>query len=310
MNIEQFEVFRTIAEAKSFTKAAKILNFTQPAISSQIKLLEQSFDVSLFERGNNGVKLTEAGRKFYEYGEKVLALYEEMESEIAKMSGQNIEYVKIGASYTAGDYVLPCSIINFKEQHPAARIRLDIGHTKEVLRSLKERAIDIGIVDEFIDGEKEFVTEKIASYPVVLVAPANHRWRQTSFVSLNELMREPFIAREEESEIRKHIKDALKSQAINFDDFNILTEISTFEAIKRAVIAEKGVSLIPYPVVKKELADGTLIEIKTQSFDLSINIQIVCRANDSLSGLKNAFLKFIMNEALQEKERLKELAVL
>ena len=71
MNIEQFVVFRTITQAKSFTKAAKILNFTQPAISSQVKILEQNFNVTLFERGNTGVKLTEAGRKFYEYGERI-----------------------------------------------------------------------------------------------------------------------------------------------------------------------------------------------------------------------------------------------
>ena len=84
MNIEQFAVFKTIVQAKSFTKAAKILNFTQPAISSQIKNLENNFDVALFKRGNNGVTLTEAGIKFYEYGERIYALYGEMQQAIDK----------------------------------------------------------------------------------------------------------------------------------------------------------------------------------------------------------------------------------
>lgn len=104
MNIEQFEVFRTIAQAKSFTKAAKILNFTQPAISSQVKTLEQNLNTTLFERCNTGVKLTEAGRKFYEYGERILAIYAEMEREIANISGHNKEFINVGASYTAGNY--------------------------------------------------------------------------------------------------------------------------------------------------------------------------------------------------------------
>lgn len=90
MNIEQFEVFKTVAEVKSFTKAAKLLNFTQPAISSQIKVLEQTYQVILFERNNSGVRLTDAGRKFYEYGLRILSLYAEMEQEIGRLSERNV----------------------------------------------------------------------------------------------------------------------------------------------------------------------------------------------------------------------------
>jgi DNA-binding transcriptional LysR family regulator len=88
MNIEQFVVFKTVAEVKSFTKAAKLLNFTQPAISSQIKILEQTYQVVLFERNNSGVRLTDAGHKFYEYGLRILGLYAEMEEEIAQLSAR------------------------------------------------------------------------------------------------------------------------------------------------------------------------------------------------------------------------------
>ena len=89
MNVDQFVVFKTIVQAKSFTKAAKILNFTQPAISSQIRNLERILDATLFERGNGGVTLTEAGKKFYEYGEKISALYEEMQIAINEVSQEN-----------------------------------------------------------------------------------------------------------------------------------------------------------------------------------------------------------------------------
>lgn len=147
MNIEQFEIFRTIAQAKSFTKAAKILNFTQPAISSQVKMLEQNFNVALFERCNTGVKLTEAGRKFYEYGERILAIYAEMEREIANISGNNREFINVGATFTAGNYFLPASIITFKELHDNVHIRLDIGHSIDIINAIKERSLDLGVVE-------------------------------------------------------------------------------------------------------------------------------------------------------------------
>ena len=120
MNVEQFEIFRTIAQVKSFTKAAKILNFTQPAISSQIKVLEQHYNISLFERCNNGVKLTEAGKKFYEYGDKILALYEQMENDIAGLSGLDKENIIIGASYTIGTIICRILLCLLRNYIPAA----------------------------------------------------------------------------------------------------------------------------------------------------------------------------------------------
>lgn len=293
MNIEQFEVFRTIAEAKSFTKAAKILNFTQPAISAQIKLLEKTFNVTLFERGSNGVRLTEAGKKFSEYGTKVLALYEEMETEIARMSGQNIEHIKIGASYTAGNYILPCSIISFKEEYNDVQIRLDIGHNQEIIRNLRERTIDIGIIEGVFEPRDEFDICTVKSYNVVLVASPQNKWQDKLLITISDLLKEPFIAREEESFTRKYINSYLKSKFINIADFNIIMEMSNFEAIKNAVIANKGISLIPYPVVEHELKEGHLIQLDVKDFDLVMEMQVVTRANEAPTGLKKTFSEYL-----------------
>ncbi|NLP24970.1 MAG: LysR family transcriptional regulator, partial [Syntrophomonadaceae bacterium] len=256
MNIEQFEVFRTIAQAKSFTKAAKILNFTQPAISSQVKILEQNFNVALFERCNTGVKLTEAGRKFYEYGERILAIYAEMEREIANISGNNKEFINVGANYTAGNYFLPSSIITFKELHDNVHIRLDIGHSNDIINSIKDRSLDLGVIegDSFLDKDLSVYTVK--SNELVLIAPAYNRWFNSRIVSLEELMQTPFIAREEESSIRHFVDSYLKTKGISFKDFNIVTEISNFEAIKEAVLRNKGISLVPLPVVQREIHEG------------------------------------------------------
>ncbi|NLB88954.1 MAG: LysR family transcriptional regulator [Syntrophomonadaceae bacterium] len=295
MNIEQFEIFRTITQAKSFTKAAKILNFTQPAISSQIKSLEQNFNVSLFERGNTGVRLTEAGKIFYDYGEKILAIYAEMEAEIAKISGQSKEFINVGASYTAGNYFLPSSIITFKELNPNVHIRLDIGHSQDIIDQVRDKIIDIGVVEGNLANEPEFQKFKIESNDLVIIVPPRGKWLTKNKISLESLLEEPFIAREEESAIRHFVNSYLKTLGLSFNDFNIVTEITNWEAIKEAVIRNKGVSLVPYPVVKRELSEGRLLTIQVDDLQLSWDMEVVVRSNENFTGLKKEFLDFITN---------------
>jgi DNA-binding transcriptional LysR family regulator len=293
MNIDQFEVFRTIAQAKSFTKAAKILNFTQPAISSQVKILEQNFNVAFFERGNTGVKLTEAGRKFYEYGERILAIYAEMEREIANISGHNKEFIYVGANYTAGNYFLPSSIITFKELHDNVHIRLDIGHSHDIINSIKDRTLDLGVIEGDTFSDNDLDVYKVKSNELVLIAPPYNRWFDSQVVTLEELMQIPFIAREEESSIRHFVDSFLKTHGVSFDDFNIITEISNFEAIKEAVMRNKGISLVPLPVVQREIAEGHLTRVEVKGIKLAWDMKVVLRANEQLTGLKEDFLEFI-----------------
>ncbi len=295
MNVEQFEIFRTIAQVKSFTKAAKILNFTQPAISSQIKGLEQHYKTSLFERCNSGVKLTEAGRKFYEYGDKILTLYEQMENDIAGLSGLDKENFTIGASYTAGNYYLPNSIMAFKELHPKSYVKLYIADSQQIIRELKDRNVDLGIIEgnAFYDRDLDFF--KIGKSDLVFIAAASHYSKNNNSLSLSEVLVEPFISREDDSILRNYISKNLNKSNIQYDELNIVMEITNFEAIKHAVINNKGISILPYPVVERELRLGTLCQLPVKGWNLSWDINIVRRANESLPGLKQSFLDYLMN---------------
>ncbi|KUG04410.1 transcriptional regulator, lysr family [hydrocarbon metagenome] len=293
MNVEQFEIFRTIAQVKSFTKAAKILNFTQPAISSQIKILEQHYNMPLFERYNNGVKLTEAGKKFYQYGDKILALFEQMENDIAGLSGFNKEHINLGASYTAGNYYLPNSIMTFKESHPSSYVRLNISDSQQIISELKDRYLDIGIVEgnAFYDRDLDFC--KIGNSELVLITPATDKWINKESITIPEMLEEPFVSREDESILRNYINNCLKTYAVNYDDLNIIMEITNFEAIKHAVINNKGISIVPYPVVKNDLLQGTICQVPIEGLKLSWEINIICRANESLTGIKKDFLDYL-----------------
>lgn len=295
MNIEQFQVFRTIAQVKSFTKAAKILNFTQPAISSQIKLLEQSYNVTLFERCNNGVRLTEAGKKFYEYGDRILAMYEEMELEIAKLTGINKEVINIGASYTAGNYYMPQVILNFKELYPNAFVRLNISNSAQVINEVKERNLDVGIVEGNMTYDRDLEIYKVGTDELVLIVPATDKWLNKKSITMEELVNEPFVSREETSGMRQYFSNFLSNHGINYDDMNIVMEITNSEAIKHAVVNNQGIAIVPSPVVKRELEQGTLLRMDIENFNVSWDIEVIWRARESLTGLKEEFLRYLLN---------------
>lgn len=303
MNIDQFQVFRTIAQAKSFTKAAKILNFTQPAVSSQVKILEQTFNTILCERGNNGVTLTEAGKIFYEYGDKILALYSELEDEITRVTGEEKEFINIGASNSAGNYSLPCSLLTFKEMHPNVRFKLDIMSTVDILQRIRERQLDIGVVEGQLTDLEDFDVHKIETNKLVLIAPPKGKWLETESITISELAKEPFIAREEQSSIRHLVDNYLKTIGYSIKDFNIAMEITNFDAIKIAVMRTKGVSLVPYPVVQKELREGSLKQINVTNLHLDWDMQVISRVNESLTGLKETFLKFITSPVIRSSKK-------
>jgi len=309
MNIEQFEIFKTITEVKSFTKAAKKLNFTQPAISTQIKILEQNYNIALFERHNHGVQLTEAGQKFYEYGEKILALYEEMEHELARIKGHSKEVINIAACDTAGNYILPSIVISFKEIHPQACLRLEVAHSEDIITKVKQKQLDIGIIDnELPEDNKCLNAIDIYRDDLVLVVPNRHKWLKRKSITVQELMAESFIAREERSCIRNIIDSSLDKLGLSFSDFNLVTEFNNFEAIKQAVMNYKGVALMPESVVQRELMEGSLFKVNVEQLKTNWHIKAIWRNSELLTGHKKQFLDFVSNiHEVLRAEREKQL---
>lgn len=199
----------------------------------------------------------------------------------------------MGASYTAGNYFLPSSIITFKELHENVHIRLDIGHSPDIINAIKERSLDLGVVEGDYYLDKDLDAYKVQSNELVIISPPNNRWFDSRVVTLEELMQAPFIAREAESSIRHFVESYLKTQGISFDDFNIITEISNFEAIKEAVMRNKGISLVPLPVVQREIQEGHLIRLEVKGLQLAWDMRVVVRANETLTGIKEEFLQFL-----------------
>mgnify|MGYP000639541884 CR=1 FL=1 len=296
MNIEQFKIFKTIAEVKSFTKAAKKLNFTQPAISTQIKILEQNYGIALFERHNHGVKLTKAGQKFYEYGERILALYGEMEKEIAIVKGNTKEIINIAACETAGNYILPSIIINYKEIYPQTCLRLEVCSSEDILTKIKQKQLDFGIVDIDLDERfKSYNSVDICTENIVLIVPRLNIWQKKKTITVKELLSEPFIALYDPS-TRNEIENNLSKLGYSFSDLNLITEFNNYEAIKQAVINSKGVALVPESVVQRELKEGILLSVKIKDLNLYRKIKLIWHNNELLTHAKREFIDFMCDK--------------
>lgn len=171
VNLSQFDVFCTVAKTKSFSKAARLLHLTQPAVSAQIHSLEEYFGVQLFRRSGQGVELTEAGELAYKYARQVLDLVATMEKHLDSLSGLEDEELVVAASSSVGNYALPCSIWAFRDQHPKARVRLEIANRSQVLARIRENGVPVAVVEGPVEDGEEFVACKVASDELVIIAP-------------------------------------------------------------------------------------------------------------------------------------------
>ncbi len=250
MELFQFKIFCAVAEVRSFSQAAKLLHLSQPAISTQIKNLEESFHGQLFERTVHGVTLTEPGQVFYQYARQILELEQEMDHAVRVAFKQDSRQIRLGASTTMGNISLPCAIYMFKEEFPDINIKLEIANTKEIIRKLDTNEVDLGVVEDDVETSG-FCCTPIINDELVFIAPPSPS-ADKSILSLDEFLHQPLILREQGSGTREALEKALGEIDLNVSDLSIVTEMSTLDAIKSAVSAGMGASIVPHLAVRKE----------------------------------------------------------
>jgi len=257
MSDRRLKAFYTVARLLNFTKAAKALHLTQPAVTFQIRQLEDYYKVRLFDRRHNRITLTEPGRKMYEYAEKVFRLYDEMEAEMTRLVGDLSSPVTVGASNTIAVYMLPRLLREFCLEHPDMSLRMKISNTEGVADMVENGTADLGIVEGPVDSRSLHV-EMYKMDELVAIALPSHPLLSRVPVRIREVLDYPFIIREEGSGTREVIMNYLKRQRVNTDRMDIVMELGSLDAIKGAVEAGMGVSILSRETLHKELELGTL----------------------------------------------------
>ncbi len=256
----RLQVFHTVARLLSFTKAAEELHMTQPAVTFQVRQLEEYYNTRLFDRTHNRISLTEAGRLVYRYADRIFQLYAEMDDAVREITGQISGTVVIGASTTIAEYMLPSLLGDFKAQYPEVNIHLKVSNTEGIVSMVENNVIDLGVVEAPVTN-KSLVVETCRMDELVAIVPPAHPLAGRESVTIAELVEYPFICREEGSGTREVISEYLQRAGSSPSEINVCMELGSPEAIKGAVEAGMGISIMSRATIGKELQLGTLVAV-------------------------------------------------
>ena len=257
----RLQVFHTVARLLSFTKAAESLHMTQPAVTFQVRQLEEQFNTRLFDRTHNRISLTEAGQRVYEYADRIFDLYAEMENAVRDMTGEISGMLVIGASTTIAEYMLPSLLGDFKKQYPDINVHLKVSNSDGIVSMVENNDIDLGVVEAPVMN-KNLVVEECRKDRLVAIVPPQHSLVAEESVKIRELLENAYIAREEGSGTREVIQEYLTELGLQPSDVHVSMELGSPEAIKGAVEAGMGVSIVSEVTIHKELQLGSLVALE------------------------------------------------
>jgi len=257
MSDRRLQVFHAVARLLSFTKAAEVLHMTQPAVTFQIRQLEEQFDTRLFDRAHNRVSLTEAGHVAFEFTEAIFEKYSEMENAIREITGNISGSLTLGASTTISEYMLPALLGDFNSENPEVLLRLRVSNTEGVVSMVENNVIDLGIVEGPVTN-KNLLVEVCRKDDMVVVVPKGHELTKLDKVSVEELLKYPFICREQGSGTREVIAEHLRSNGVDKHALKSCLELGSPEAVKGAIEAGMGISVLSSVSITKEMKLGTL----------------------------------------------------
>ncbi|MFK7857634.1 MAG: LysR family transcriptional regulator [Granulosicoccus sp.] len=258
MSDRRLQVFHIVAGVLSFTRAAEILHMTQPAVTHQIRQLEEELNARLFDRSNNRISLTAAGEQVLEYAERIIGLYGEMSESVKALTGDRAGLITIGASTTIAEYMLPGLLGEFRQHFPDVQIRLRVANTDAIVTLVADNSIDLGVVEGEVDNQL-LRAERCQQDELQLMLPPGHPLASREKVEPLELTAYPFIHREDGSGTRSVIERYLRDNGVDEHALNRPFELGSTEAIKGAVQAGMGITIVSRATVSRELALKQLV---------------------------------------------------
>ncbi len=291
----RLKIFHTVARLLNFTKAGEQLHMTQPAVTFQIRQLEDQFNTRLFDRTHNKVTLTEAGNQVYMYADRILKLYDDMTHSITEMTGDVSGGVSLGASTTIAEYVLPLLIGEFKAKFPDVNISLKESNSEDIIAMVENNVVDLAIVEGSVNN-KNLIVEQCRVDQLVVIMPNSHLLATESILHVKDILGHPFICRESGSGTQEAITNYIEKQSPD-SILNVCFELSSPEAIKGAVEAGMGISIVSRSSIEKELRLGTLTAVElTPKLERPFSFvrqryKFKSRAADELLGFAQEFCK-------------------
>src|SRR5215213_5128559 len=291
MDTRQLTAFCAVVERRSFSQAADRLGLSQPAVSLQVRALEERLGTRLIDRSGRRVEPTEAGLRLYRGAQRMLALEEQLVLQVAGDDADEVRgRLELGASSGPGETVLPLLLCEFQVANPAVSVALNVSDTHSVVERVANRELELGVVGA-ARRHRSVAFEPFFRDEVVLACPPRHSFAGRT-VTLEELRAEPLILMQEGAGVRQVIEDELRRAGARLRDLEPRLELGLQESVKAAVAAGHGVTFISRTAIEADLAAGTLETARVEGLEPSREISLVRSAGRSPTRAAEAFLEF------------------
>ncbi|HEX4007629.1 MAG TPA: LysR substrate-binding domain-containing protein [Acidobacteriaceae bacterium] len=293
----RLKVFRTVAAEASFRRAAERLHLSQPAVSQQVHALEEELGVVLFDRGKGRVRLTDAGLVLLGYARKGARLAEEAQAALERARGEAAGELRIGASMTVTQYVLPPMLGAFLEKHPRVELRVTSANTEHIAAMLAEGEIDLGIIEGPISSRDVF-RQKMLDDRMVLIVGRRYPWPtqdpHKDTAPVRALTQVPLIMRERGSGSRRVVELALRRAGVRWKDLRVTMELDSIVAIVSAEEAGLGAGFVSEWAIRKELRLGTVRVVQVEGLDMRREFTLIRAFGPVPDGPAGTFERFAL----------------
>lgn len=291
MIVETLRVFVTVAEQRNFSRAAEMLNLSQPGVSLHIRNLENEFRTKLMHRSSKLVKLTEAGDLLYMRAKQILTLYEAAKLDISRLHDTVTGSLQVGASFTIGEYILPRLIAEFAEQYPQVEMGLTIGNTEEIIQAIRGNKLDIGLVEGDVAATDLEVTPFMKD-ELIIVAGAGHPLSSLRITEADILHQQVWVLRENGSGTRAFSDQFIQRSALEVKRSYVF---NSSQGVKEAVAAGLGIAILSRWVVRKELEAGELAEIPISKFRLERDFSLIRTVGHITTMASDVFVERLLS---------------
>ena len=290
MNLQQLRTFRVVAQQRSYSRAAQLLYLSQPGVSLQVRALEQSIGMPLFERSGRQLRLTEAGVALLDYADRILSLVDESQQALEELGNARRGIVRVAASTTAGIYIVPRALGGFHQQNPGVRLTLDVVNRFSVAERLLRDEVDVAVMG-LIEDAHDLQVEPFLPNELVVIAPPRHPLARRKVVTVADLASETLLLREQGSGTRTDIERMFAKGQLSM---KLGMELRSSGAIKQAVAADLGIAIIPLHAIELELLAKRVVTLNVEGFPIRRDWSIARRAGRRLSAAANALWDYLL----------------
>ncbi|HSD95327.1 MAG TPA: selenium metabolism-associated LysR family transcriptional regulator [Syntrophales bacterium] len=293
LTMQQLEALIHLVEERSFSRAARKMHLTQPSLTKHVRNVEEALGAKIVDRSSRSLALTPEGRVLHDYARRIVKLRDEARERILLLREEEAGDIRIAASTIPATYILPYAIGAFRKKHPGIRTTVRTADSSDVIETVLDNGAEIGFIGKKPSAGK-LIAEELWKDRLVLAVPSGHPWAKRRSVRIAEIAKAPFVIREKGSGTREALEECLRETAgQGLPHLNIAAEMGSSEAVKEAVIAGLGISVISVHAIRRELKAGILAALAIEGCPIERSFYLIYRRQFDLMAHHKIFLDYI-----------------